>query len=68
MDAFFEGDSLSESGQKEKEIGFLDTIKGENMLAIRKITFVKLMSLKANTARALNSMPGPSSRVKTMLV
>lgn len=33
-----------------------------------KFTFDKLMPRKANTANALNSIPGPSSRVKTMLV
>jgi hypothetical protein len=31
-------------------------------------TFVKLILLSANTASALNKTPGPSSRVKTILV
>ncbi|PON82589.1 hypothetical protein TorRG33x02_215980 [Trema orientale] len=35
---------------------------------LNELTFVKLMSLKANIAKALNSNPGPSSKVKTMLV
>lgn len=33
-----------------------------------EVTFNKLMPLRANTAKALNSTPIPSSRVKTMLV
>lgn len=32
------------------------------------LTFVKFMSLKAKTAKALNNTPGPSSKVNTMLV
>jgi hypothetical protein len=33
-----------------------------------EVTFDRLMPLRANTDKALNSIPGPSSRVKTMLV
>jgi hypothetical protein len=67
MDAFFVGDSLSGRWSKrERTIGFWIQLK--KMISTKKITFVKLMSLEANTASALNSMPGPSSRVKTMLV
>lgn len=35
---------------------------------LSEVTFVKLIPLRANTAKALNSTPGPSSRVKTTLV
>lgn len=34
----------------------------------KEVTFDKLISLRANTAKALNKTPGPSSNVKTMLV
>ncbi|MFS7905105.1 hypothetical protein Hanom_Chr01g00043831 [Helianthus anomalus] len=34
----------------------------------KELTFDKLISLRANTANALNNTPGPSSNVKTMLV
>ncbi|KAJ0621356.1 hypothetical protein HanIR_Chr01g0007721 [Helianthus annuus] len=34
----------------------------------KELTFDKLISLRANTANALNSTPGPSSNVKTILV
>lgn len=62
------GDSQSEMYWKEmiatKSIDTLIKVKQPTAA----FTFVKLMSLRANTAKALNSTPAPSSNVKTMLV
>ena len=65
------GGSLSGNCSKRrrfvKAIRMVVSMK-ENKKCVTKCTFVKLMPLRAKTAKALNSTPGPSSRVKTTLV
>lgn len=43
-------------------------IKKSSQQEKQEFAFVRLMSLRAKTASALKSTPGPSSKEKTMLV
>lgn len=69
MDVVFGGDFQSEIAPKQEDMSKrynCENRRKEKILT--EVTFVKLMPLSANTAKALNSTPGPSSRVKTTLV